>query len=437
MNKHTTSILLAASLAVVPCTASADEAPVYFSFADGNLVLGFQATAGTGASQNVFFDLGPATAMRDNGNQGVLGNIGETLTLVYGANWHTREDLWFGIIANLNSQPASGFGSRPAVDGDPSRTFYISAAAITPGAGALVPAGTYSSTALGSAGTKFGGLENLLLGIDNGWNPNDPDPLARGLLVESDGSGILDQTLPQHNVAWQNGWTQWNPTPGAAFEIFTGGIQQNFSGSASQKHVDLQRILITNTGANPTGVVGGGTYVTTISVSSTGEISAATAGGSGGDSPFEQWIASFPELVNSPDPAHREADGDFDNDGIPNIQEFAFGGSPVSPSDNGISLIQTIDATGDSQPDLTLTVEVRAGATFSPLGNKLTASHDGVTYLIEGSLDLSSFDSEVSEVIPHLGTGTPKSGYVFKTFRLNASSGLSGNGFLRAGVMLD
>lgn len=63
-----------------------------------------------------------------------------------------------------------------------------------------------------------------------------------------------------------------------------------------------------------------------------------------------------------------------------------------------------------------------------------TATQDGVIYTIEGSLDLATFESAVSEVTPTLGTGTPKAGYVFKTFRLNASAGLNGKGFIRAGA---
>jgi hypothetical protein len=77
---------------------------------------------------------------------------------------------------------------------------------------------------------------------------------------------------------------------------------------------------------------------------------------------------------------------------------------------------------------------VRSGASFAPADNKLTATVDGITYTIEGGTNLQSFDGAVSEVIPALGSGTPASGYVFKTFRLNSSSGLSGKGFLRAGV---
>lgn len=433
MKPNLNTILITAALAAFTCNANAVE---YFKMDDGNLVLGFQATSGTGASFNVLFDLGSPIALRNNGNLGVLGNIGGTLAEVYGNDWHTREDVWFGVVANLNQNPNSGIGSRGAVNGDPSRTFYLSIPASTPGTSRLYPAGTYSSAALGVAGSNLTGLETLLRQIDNGWNLNDPDPLAQGLIKRADGTGVLDQNLPQHNVAWSNGWTHHNPTPGPALQIFTGGIQQNFGGAGSEKHVDIQRVLSTNTGANPTGVVGGGTYVSTISISSSGQISANVASTGGGDSPFEEWVATFPALVASPNEADRSPEGDFDKDGIPNIREFAFGGSPVSASDNGQQQLRTVDANGDSQRDLTLTVEVRSGTTFAPSGNKLTATQDGVLYTIEGSLDLVNFESAVSEVTPTLGTGTPKAGYVFKTFRLNASSGLGGKGFIRAGAVV-
>jgi hypothetical protein len=138
--------------------------------------------------------------------------------------------------------------------------------------------------------------------------------------------------------------------------------------------------------------------------------------------------------VSSPNAADRTPAGDFDKDGIPNIREFAFGGSPVSASDNGQEQIRTVDANSDTLRDYTLTVEVRSGANFTASGNKLTATVDGITYTIEGSLDLVTFESPVSEVTPTLGTGSPKAGYVFKTFRLNAGNGLTGKGFIRAGA---
>ena len=178
-----------------------------------------------------------------------------------------------------------------------------------------------------------------------------------------------------------------------------------------------------------------GTYVVSIAIGSDGTVSAVEPTTS--LPAFATWVSSFPALVNSTTAADRTAAGDFDKDGVTNIREFAFGGSPVSPSDNGQEQIRSVDANADTLRDFTTTIEVRSGATFAASGNKLTATIDGITYTIEGSLDLVTFNSPVSEVSPTLGTGTPKTGYVFKTFRLNAGNGLTGKGFIRAGAALN
>jgi hypothetical protein len=81
-------------------------------------------------------------------------------------------------------------------------------------------------------------------------------------------------------------------------------------------------------------------------------------------------------------------------------------------------------------------LEVRSGATFAASGNDLVSGLvDELTYRIEGSTDLVNWDSAVSEVIPQIGSGSPSSGYVLKTFRLNGGNGLVGKGFLRASVV--
>lgn len=227
-----------------------------FTFANGDLILGFQVTSGLGSDQNVFFNLGSGTSYRDNPNVGAIGNIGATLTLVYGANWYSRTDLYFGVVGNLNQQPTSGIGSRSPVDGDPSRTFYLSTPTTAIGMGVLAASGAYSPSSLGIGGNVLSGMEAIL----------------PGLTTEGDGAAILNQTTKP--VEWNNSWTVWNPTPGAAFSVFTGGIQQNFGNSSDQTLVDLQRVLSTNTGASPTGVVGGGTYETTFAIGSNGSITA-------------------------------------------------------------------------------------------------------------------------------------------------------------------
>ena len=81
-----------------------------------------------------------------------------------------------------------------------------------------------------------------------------------------------------------------------------------------------------------------------------------------------------------------------------------------------------------------LTIAVREGApafTGSPVA---TATHDGIVYSVEGSLNLVDFDSAVSPVDP-ITTGLPGltgSDYEYRSFRLDASDGLPSRGFLRA-----
>lgn len=240
---------------------AASSAMGAFTFTNGDLILGFQATSGTGSTTNVFFNLGSGTSHRDTPSLGPIGNISTTLTAVYGANWYTRSDLWFGVIGNLNSNANTGIGAAPAVNGDPSRTLYVSTATVNPGEGQLYAAASYPGAALASAETALSGMETMLVGLNT--NP--------------DGSATLNQATQP--VEWSNGWSTWNPFvsggQAAAFNnVLTGGIQQNFGKATSVTSVDLQRVLSTNTGAVPTGVLGGGTYETTFAIGSNGSISA-------------------------------------------------------------------------------------------------------------------------------------------------------------------
>ncbi len=235
---------------------AASPAMAAFSFTNGDLVLGVQATGGTGNNVNVFFNLGSGVFHRDNPGVGTLGNISTTMSNAFGSNWYSREDVYFGVFGNLNQNPTSGIGSRAAVDGDPSRTVYLSSAAANPGSGQTIAAGTYGSSSLGGGAGNFAGMETILTDLDSTSNADD--------------TIVINST--DNPVEWNNSWSKWNPTPGAAFEIFTGGIQQNFGKAGNTTYVDLQRVLATNTGANPTGVVGGGTYENTFGIMSDGSI---------------------------------------------------------------------------------------------------------------------------------------------------------------------
>lgn len=166
--------------------------------------------------------------------------------------------------------------------------------------------------------------------------------------------------------------------------------------------------------------------VATLDTATAGEIAVVLQN----PTPYQAWqILHFTSLGN-PD---GQPTADPDNDSHNNLAEFAFAGNPNSPTDNGQRQLRTTDANNDTLPDLTLTLEVRTGTTFAADGPDLISPPiDGISYRIEGSTDLANFTSPVTEVIPHLGTGSPKSGYLFKTFRLTAANGLPNKGFLRA-----
>lgn len=158
---------------------------------------------------------------------------------------------------------------------------------------------------------------------------------------------------------------------------------------------------------------------------SSGVLTVATA-----STPFGLWISSyFPGETN---PAIIGPDADPDQDGVNNLAEFALAGIPNSGSNNGYHVVATEDTDADLDKELTLTIAVRKAAgspTFA--GSPLTTSVDGVTYTIEGSLDLNFPNSPVSEAPTATGPGGLPADWEYRRFRLDASEGLAGKGFLR------
>jgi hypothetical protein len=137
---------------------------------------------------------------------------------------------------------------------------------------------------------------------------------------------------------------------------------------------------------------------------------------------------------------------DPDKDGVKNIVEFAINGNPLSGVDNGRIYSLIADSSmddPDTQKELILTVAVRTGtAPFSgtPL-SALSNAADAISYTIEGSNDLGTFNATVfpvDRIVPiDPATGLPYepgTGYEFRSFSLVGSNGLPGKGFLRAKV---
>lgn len=383
-----------------------------FALTKNDLLLAVRATGGSGTTTNIYFNLGSVMSFRDGTNPTNLGNIDADLKAEFDNNWYERTDLRFGVAGNRTNLTTQVDPPDTSIGEDPGRVWYIGRAAASPGAATLRRSITGNS--LGIAATNYSGLKRIFT--------NDPQFLEAPLQKTASGATILKQS--EQSTRWQTSWSQLVPAEDSspAFIAFTGGIQATFGQGGNQVVLDVHRMVGGQTG----------TYVTSIVIGSDGSIRALEPAAPA--TPFDTWVATFPALVSSPNAADRSPTGDFDKDGVTNIREFAFGGSPVSASDNGQEQIRTVDANSDTLGDFTHTIEVRSGATFTASGNKLTATVDGITYTIEGALDLVTFESPVSEVTPTLGTGSPKTGYVFKTFRLNAGNGLTGKGFIRAGA---
>ncbi len=219
--------------------------------AKGDLILGVQATGGTGATSNVFFNLGPAHVLRDNPNPGgVLVNLDAELVAAFGDGWELRTDLYFGVFANRSNATPSGLGSVDPENGDPARTIYASKGVLTPGSAA--PWTGYSTSSLGLAATAHSGQ---IEAIDD---------------ITANGNGVATLTQGENSVQWNNGWSKWNPTPGAAFSIFTGGIQAQFATLVADAPVSQIKMLDVFRIPGDTGI---GTYETTIYLTDSGDLS--------------------------------------------------------------------------------------------------------------------------------------------------------------------
>lgn len=127
---------------------------------------------------------------------------------------------------------------------------------------------------------------------------------------------------------------------------------------------------------------------------------------------------------------------DPDGDGDSNLAEFAFGGNPLSGSNNAKSFVFTADSSdANTDKELILTIAVRTGTPAFASSPSPSATFEDLTYEIQGSLDLTSFAGAVSVVDPIItGLPTLETGYEYRSFSLDSSSNLPGKGFLRAKV---
>lgn len=329
----------------------------------------------------------------------------------------TKEGSGILTLSGINSYTGATAvtGGTLLVNGSTSAT---SAVAVT--AGTLGGTGTVAGTiSVGSAATLAPGTTTTIEDLATG-----PVTFASGAILDVDISTDSSTTdklivtghlaLGTATLAVANLGTA-DPTSGAVFTIatYTGDLSGTFNGLP-------EAATLTIAGKNYT-----------IKYADSGKNITLTAQTSG--SPFTLWAASK-GLTGGVGFENGPSD-DPDKDGANNLAEFAFNGNPLSGSDNGIVRHFTADSSDEgTDKELILTIAVRSGTPAFTIATSPTATHDGVTYTIQGSTNLSGFSVGVSVVDP-IATGLQDltgSGYEYRSFSLDGSNGLAGKGFLRA-----
>jgi hypothetical protein len=79
-----------------------------FSYADGDLLLGFRAAGGTGSTTTLVINLGANSSYNSPtatpfSLTSSIGNLAADLTTYYGSGWATRTDLYWGVAGGTTS----------------------------------------------------------------------------------------------------------------------------------------------------------------------------------------------------------------------------------------------------------------------------------------------------------------------------------------------
>jgi autotransporter-associated beta strand protein len=149
---------------------------------------------------------------------------------------------------------------------------------------------------------------------------------------------------------------------------------------------------------------------------------------------FGSWISSF--YPGETSAAILSPTADPDGDGESNAMEFALGGTPNSGSSRAKIYPLTVDSDDvGTDKELVITIAVRTGSPAFAGTPSPSATQEGFTTTIQGSLNLNNFTAPVSAVAP-ITAGLPAApaGYEYRTFSLSGSSGLSSQGFMRVQV---
>jgi hypothetical protein len=220
--KTLSSALLAiAGMAFVQSAHAANTSP-------GDLILGVQATGGTGSTTDLEVDLGSVYNFLGAGTVNLYNYVSSAeLISLYGSNYATRTDLTFGLVASNDHTNVGGQNTATEkTEGALSSTSVIDDGSVNQGAG---PFGTNSGSNINSLYSGINGPDANVTSLGGGvYTDNTSDGLSYTAL-EALGAGnwkqgdfIVDQTFGSGlaNEVYLFGYNGSNtPTAVAAFDF--------------------------------------------------------------------------------------------------------------------------------------------------------------------------------------------------------------------------
>ena len=241
--------LLPAALLLLSCGQSW---AAVVSYNPGDLLLGFRATGGTGATQDYVVNIGQASLYRDAFAAFTVsvGNIGADLATVFGANWHTRSD----VLWSVSGTP----GNLTPVGSDPAKTLYATRPED--------PAGTTADAWKRQSSTNQGTTSNKMASLASGYSQTAGIPNVSTLNSDF---GVIQNTADVNSYAsFMPGGVNSNAT--TAFSAFNPGIEGNFGNGTAGAVLDLFRMLNTGGANGGTANVSPGTFEGRFTISNTG-----------------------------------------------------------------------------------------------------------------------------------------------------------------------
>ena len=292
----------------------------------GDLMLTFQKV---GSTKTVYADLGSASSFRGAANTLNIADISAVLIEAFGADWASDPNVFSSVSGVYSSSSTSS----TVVNGDASRTLYVSATRNDVGTAGQANSGTPT---VGSNTDMTGAASQIL--AQNAILGSNYDVLQT---VSDTSISLIDDKQPITVFGGSN-------IQGTAFGVFGGGIAQ--AGSASsfgtlgvasnvEFALDLYRIVAVNGKTNEiNGTIRSGDFQGTVTVNSSG-------------------IVSFVAAVAAP------------TDVIPAITT-----QPSSATiNNGATTTLTVEASGTSPTYQWYTGT--SGDTTSPIGGATSASY--------------------------------------------------------------